>query len=251
MRLLIINPNTSAEMTETIGAAAQSAVGDDLAVDTVCPDQGPASIEGVYDEVVSAYWTVDKALRMADDYDGFIIACFSAHPATNALREALTQPVLGIMEAAILQALPLGSQFSIVTTSPRWVPLLEEGVRIVGVESRCASVRSTGLAVLDLDALPSEEVRGRLIDVARQAVEVDGAEVICLGCAGMAGLEDGIRDATGVPVVDGVRAALAMVRGLVDCGLQTSKHNLYRTVDGRPRDGLPAGIARGYGHGPL
>lgn len=251
MRLLIINPNTSVEMTETINAAAKAAVDDAVTVDTVCPDYGPASIEGVYDEVVSAYWTVDKALRLVEAYDGLIIACFSAHPATNALREALSQPVIGVMEAAILQALPLGSRFSIVTTSPRWTPLLEEGVRMLGVESRCASVRSTGLAVLDLEALSPQDVRARLIDVSRQAVEADGAEVICLGCAGMAGLEEDIHEVTGLPVVDGVRAALALMRGLVDSDLQTSKRNLYRPVEPRPADGLPAGIARGYGHDPV
>jgi allantoin racemase len=106
------------------------------------------------------------------------------------------------------------------------------------------------MAVLDLDALPPEEVRARLVDVAQDAVTEDGAEVICLGCAGMAGLEEAIHAATGVPVVDGVRAALALVRSLVDSGLQTSKHNLYRPVDRRPANGLPAGIARGYGNDP-
>lgn len=246
MRLLIINPNTSHEMTETIQVAARAAAGPDVTVDAVCPDQGPESIEGVFDEVVSAYWTLDKVLRLANEYDGFILACYSAHPAIGALREALTQPVLGIMEASILHALPLGSRFSIVTTSPRWQPLLEEGVRLLGVESRCASVRSSGLAVLDLDRLPADEVRTRLIAEARAAVEEDGAEVICLGCAGMAGLEEGIRTATGVPVIDGVRAAVVLVQSLVSTGVRTSKRNLYRPVDRRAGTGLPTGIALGY-----
>ena len=130
MRLLIVNPNTSHEMTETIQVAARAAAGTDVTVDAICPDYGPESIEGVFDEVVSAYWTLDKVMRVAHEYDGFIIACYSPHPAIGALREALTQPVLGIMEASILHALPLGSRFSIVTTSPRWQPLLAEGVRL-------------------------------------------------------------------------------------------------------------------------
>lgn len=246
MRLLIVNPNTSHEMTETIQIAARAAAGAAVTVDAICPDQGPESIEGVFDEVVSAYWTLDKVLRVANEYDGFIIACYSAHPAIGALREALTQPVLGIMEASILHALPLGSRFSIVTTSPRWQPLLEEGVRLLGVESRCASVRSSGLAVLDLDRLPADEVRTRLIAEARAAVEEDGAEVICLGCAGMAGLEEGIRAATGVPVIDGVRAAVALLQSLVSTGARTSKRKLYRPVDRRAGIGLPAGIALEY-----
>jgi allantoin racemase len=154
---------------------------------------------------------------------------------------------MGIMEASILHALPLGSRFSIVTTSPRWQPLLEEGVRLLGVESRCASVRSSGLAVLDLDALPQDAVLQRLCAEAQAAVEEDGAEVICLGCAGMAGLEEAIRESTGVPVIDGVRAAVVLVQSLVSTGARTSKRNLYRPVDPRPALQFPDGIAIAYG----
>lgn len=250
MRLLVVNPNTSREMTETIGMAARAAARPGTAVDVACPDRGPASIEGRFDEIVSAYWTLDKVMRLADGVDGVAVACYGPHPVIGALREALAAPVMGIMEASILHALPLGDRFGIVTTSPRWVPLLEEGVHLLGLESRCAAVRSSGLAVLDLDALPPAEVRERLCAEARDAVERDGAEVICLGCAGMAGLEDAIREATGVPVVDGVRAAVVLLESLAATGARTSKRNLYRPVDPRPPLGLPDGISRVYGTSP-
>src|SRR5919202_301630 len=118
MRLLVVNPNTSREMTETIGVAARAAAGAGTTVEVVCPDQGPASIEGRFDEVVSAYWTLDKVMRLADGYDGVVVACYGPHPAIGALREALSQPLMGIMEASILHALLLGDRFGIVTTSP-------------------------------------------------------------------------------------------------------------------------------------
>ncbi len=246
VRLLVVNPNTSREMTETIAVAARAAAPLGVEVDIVCPERGPESIEGRFDEVVSAYWTLDGVLRVADRYDGFVVACYGPHPAIDALREVTTKPTLGIMEASILQALPLGGRFSIITTSPRWQPLLEEGVRLLGVESRCASVRSSGLAVLDLEQLPEQQVRDRLCDEAQRAVDDDGAEVICLGCAGMAGLQEAVRAATGVPVVDGVRAAVGLLPGLVQSGLRTSKRNLYRPVDLRPPMGLPDGLERVY-----
>jgi len=246
MHLLVVNPNTSLEMTATIAAAARAAAGPNVTVEAICPDGGPASIEGCFDEVVSAYWTLDKVLPLADAYDGLVIACYSPHPVIGALREALTQPVVGIMEASMLHALPLGDRFSIVTTSPRWQPLLEEGVRLLGVERRCASVRSSGLAVLDLEALPPATVCERLCAEARAAVVEDGAEVICLGCAGMAGLEEAVRAATGVPVIEGVRAAVALVQALIHTGVRTSKHNLYRPVDPRLARRVPEGIAAIY-----
>jgi allantoin racemase len=247
-RLLVVNPNTSAQMTETIGRAA-SLAGSLIGVDvlTVCPSNGPESIEGRFDEIVSAYWTLDCVMQVVDDYDGVVVACYGPHPAIEGIREATSVPTMGIMEASVLYALPLGAQFSIVTTSPRWQPLLLEGVRILGVDARCASVRSSGLAVLDLDRLPHEEVCARLAFEARQAVENDGAEVILLGCAGMAGLQETVALEAGVPVVDAVWAGVVEVGALARAGARTSKRNLYRPVDRRAEmDALPAGISRVY-----
>jgi allantoin racemase len=248
--LLVINPNTSAAMTRTILAAARDAAESDVVVEALAPRLGPASVEGHVDEVVSAYWTLEAALPVAGDFDGVIVACYGPHPVIGALREVLTGPVVGIMEASILHALPLGERFSIVTTSTRWPPLLREGVRALGLQERCASIRASGLAVLDLETLPSEVVRERLCGAALQAVEQDGAEVICLGCAGMAGLDRAVTEAARVPVVDGVTAAVALVTGMVRTGAATSKRALYQPVDERPLAvGLPPGISAAYAVG--
>lgn len=247
-RLLVVNPNTSAQMTETIGRAASAAaeaIG--VSVETVCPRNGPESIEGRFDEIVSAYWTLDCVMRVVGEYDGVVVACYGPHPAIEGIREVTCIPTMGIMEASVLYALPLGWRFSIVTTSPRWEPLLSEGITLLGVETRCASVRSSGLAVLDLDRLPHDEVCARLASEARLAVEVDGAEVILLGCAGMAGLQESVAAVARVPVVDAVWAGVIEVGALARAGAQTSKRNLYRPVEPRPGlDALPPGIARVY-----
>jgi allantoin racemase len=246
-RLLVVNPNTNCEMTHTIDASAQAAArAIDVEVETICPQHGPASIEGRFDEIVSAYWTLDSVMQVIDHYDGVVVACFGPHPAIEGIREASDVPTMGIMEGSILYALPLGSRFSIVTTSPRWVPLLEEGVAMLGVQSRCASVRSSGLAVLDLDRLPHTEVCDRLAAEALRAVEEDEAEVILLGCAGMAGLQESVAAAAGVPVVDAVSAGVVMTGALARAGARTSKRNRYRPVDARPDVRVPPGLARIY-----
>jgi allantoin racemase len=246
-RLLVVNPNTSATMTETIRESASSAaraIGVDI--DTLCAANGPPSIESRFDEIVSAYWTLDCVMQVAPQYDGVVVACYGPHPAIEGIREATDLPTLGIMEASVLYALPLGSTFSIVTTSPRWQPLLEDGIVLLGVESRCASVRSSSLAVLDLDRLPPAEVCARLAAEAKAAVEEDGAEVILLGCAGMAGLQESVAVAAGVPVVDAVWAGVVMTGALARAGARTSKRNRYRPVDPRPGTRVPPGLARIY-----
>jgi allantoin racemase len=233
MRLLVVNPNTSTTMTSTILSAAR-ATDPGLHVDALCPERGPASVEGRVDEIISAYWALDTVLPVVNEYDGVIVACYSNHPLIGALRELLDQPVLGILEASILQALPLGDRFSIVTTSLRWQPLLEEAVHALGLERRCASVRTTGLSVHEVDTLPDDDVRAHLRRAALAAVEEDGAEVICLGCAGMAGFEAAVAQATGVPVIDGVQAAVWQVRGMVASGASTSKRRLYQRAEYPP-----------------
>jgi allantoin racemase len=246
-RLLVVNPNTSREMTDTIRRSAEAAacaIG--LDVDTVCPANGPPSIEGRFDEIVSAYWTLDCVMQVVDRYDGVVVACYGPHAAIGGIREASDVPTMGIMEASVLYALPLGSRFGIVTTSPRWQPLLEEGLKLLGVESRCASLRSSGLAVLDLDRLPREDVCARLAEQARAAVEQDGAEVVLLGCAGMAGLQEVVANAVRVPVVDAVQAGVTVVGALARSGGHTSKRNLYRPVEPRPGVDVPPGLQRVY-----
>ena len=240
MRLLVVNPNTSAEMTAAIHRAAEAVAGPDVAVETVHATAGPRSIEGAFDEAVGLLGTLDWVLRRADEVDAFVFACFSAHLAIDATRELSRKPAIGIAEAAMALASLLGHRFSIVTTSPRWKPLLEDAVRKYGYETRCASVRSSGLAVLDLEALPREQVIETLVAEARRAVHGDGAEAIVLGCAGMADLETRLRDTLDVPIVESVAAGVSLACTLTRLGLTTSKTGAYQPVLPREVDGLPA-----------
>jgi allantoin racemase len=240
MRLLVVNPNTSAEMTAAIHRTAEAAAGPGVAVETVHATAGPRSIEGHFDEAVSMLGTLERVLRRAQDVDAFVFACFSAHAAIDATRELSRKPAIGIAEAAMALASLVGHRFSIVTTSPRWKPLLEDAVRKYGYETCCASVRSSGLAVLDLEALPREQVIETLVDEARRAVHEDGAEAIVLGCAGMADLEARLRAILDVPVVESVAAGVSLACTLVRLGLGTSKVGAYQPVSPREVDGLSA-----------
>lgn len=235
--ILVVNPNTTREMTAAIHRSAQVAAAPGTVVETVQATAGPRSIEGHYDEATSLLGTLEWVLRR--DADAFVIACYSNHPAINAARELTSKPVLGIAEASMLLACCLGHKFSIVTTSPRWKPMLEDAVLLYGLRDRCASVRASGLAVLDLEALGPEQVIETLVAEGRRAIEQDGAEVICLGCAGMAGLEQRMREALPVPIVEGVAAAIKLAETLISLGLGTSKANMFQPVQPRVAEGLP------------
>lgn len=203
------------------------------------PAAGPRSIEGIYDELLSASSTLELAISHMDDFDAFVIACYSDHPTIYALREITDKPVLGIAEASMYVACMLGYNFSVVTTNEEWEPLLWDAVRHYGLSERCASVRSTRMPVLALEAASPEKISELILKTAQQAIDEDDAEVICLGCAGMAGMDKTLQDKLGLPVLDGVICALKLLEGLIAYGAVTSKKRAYARPGQKPIIGLP------------
>jgi allantoin racemase len=226
MRILVINPNTSEEMTSDIGDAASRYARADTEIETVCPDWGPRSIEGHYEDYVAAVATLDVIRERAGGFDGVVIACFG-DPGLPAARELSPVPVVGIAEAAMLTACMVAHRFSIVTVLPRVKPFLEDVVRYHGLESRCASIRTTPLSVLDCERDPSAAER-EIVKASRAAIADDGAEAICLGCAGMGPLDKAVQGKIGVPVLDGTACAVKLLEGIVDYGLFTSRVAAYK-----------------------
>jgi len=147
LKILIINPNTSEHFNRLLQATADNYSLDSTELKVISPKSGPSAIEGVYDEALSVQGTVEVFLEWEQKFDGFIVACYSDHLSVYALREISRKPVIGIAEASIHLACLLGNKFSIVTTNERWGPLLTEAVKKYGVESRCASVRTTNDAL--------------------------------------------------------------------------------------------------------
>lgn len=246
MKMLIINPNTTEQMTKAIKNIALKYKHPSTTVTVVGSRSGPRSIEGHYDEVMSTPGTLERLLESEGEYDAFVIACYSNHPAIYAARELTEKPVLGIAEASMLVACTLGHKFSIVTTSARWKPMLEDAVKVYGLQDRCASVRSSGLAVLDLERLEQEQLMRILSEEAHKAIKEDGAEVLCLGCAGMAGLDKHLQGVLHVPVLDGVVCAVKLAESLHEYGLFTSKIKMFKMVDPRETVNLTAPFSAVY-----
>lgn len=239
MKILLINPNTSEEFTKKIQAIADTYASSGTKAIAMNPLSGPRSIEGIYDELLSSQGTLELAITNMDDFDAFVIACYSDHPAVYALREITNKPVLGIAEASMYVACMLGHKFSIVTTNEEWEPLLLDAVQHYGLSNRCASVRSTRMPVLALEDASQEETSQMILNVSKQAIAEDNAEVICLGCAGMAGMDKELQEKLGVPVLDGVVCALKMLEGLIGYGVSTSKKRVYAKPGYKPIIGLP------------
>jgi allantoin racemase len=230
MKLLVINPNTSAAMTEAIGRAAQAVAAPGTVVRAVCPDFGPRSIEGHFDETVAAAGVAAVMRReagpeAADPPDAVVIACFG-DPGLAAAREVSGAPVIGVAEAAFHAASFLATGFSVVTTMTRTCVIAEHLLHAYGFDRRCRGVHGTDIPVLDLEDGGAGCV-DRIEAVSREALARDRSGAIVLGCAGMAALCEELTHRLGVPVIDGVSAGVKFAEALVGLGLRTSAQGDY------------------------
>jgi len=233
MKLLIVNPNTSTAMTESIAAAARDAAGPGTEITAVQPRFGPASIEGHYDEAFAAAGVAEMVrLSGGPGIDAIVIACFG-DPGLDAAREASEAPVLGIAEAAFHAASFLATGFSVVTTLTRTCVIAERLVQRYGFERSCRGIHGTDIPVLALEA-GGEELLARIEATARAALARDRSEAIVLGCAGMASLCRELQQRLGVPVIDGVAVAVKFAEGLVALGLKTAKTGDYAPPRAKP-----------------
>ncbi|MCQ9165228.1 MULTISPECIES: aspartate/glutamate racemase family protein [unclassified Arthrobacter] len=225
MRILVANVNTTTSMTDSIAAQARSVAAPGTEIIGITPRFGAESCEGNFESYLAAVAVMDAITNYPEPFDAVIQAGYGEH-GREGLQELLEVPVVDITEAAASTAMFLGYKYSVVTTLDRAVPLIEDRLKLAGLDARCASVRASGLAVLELEEDPERAVES-IVRESELAVTRDRAEVIVLGCGGMAGLNELVRERTGVPVVDGVAAAVTIAESLVRLGLSTSKVRTY------------------------
>ncbi len=226
MKIRVINPNTTLAMTAKIAAAANAVAAPGTLIDAVQPSFGAPSIESHHDDVWAAAGVCEQVRAGENEAcDAYVIACFG-DPGLHAARELARGPVIGIAEAAFHAATLLATGFSVVTTLVRTCVIAEHLVHQYGFERRCRGIHGTDIAVLELDQ-PGSNAYSRILDCARNALAHDRSGAIVLGCAGMADLCGRLHAELGVPVIDGVGAAVKLAEALVGLKLGTSKLGDY------------------------
>jgi allantoin racemase len=248
MKIIVVNVNTSQSMTDGIGEAARRYASPGTEIDAIQPFFGAEAVDCNFESYLSAVSVMDRVLAYEGSYDAVVLAGFGEH-GRDGLQELIEQPVVEICEASAHVAMMIGRSYSVVTTLQRSVPPIEDRLRLSGLSDRCASVRANDMSTLEVDNDPEMAVR-TIVAEARKAVELDHAEVICLGCAGMAGLEEAITAELHVPVIDGVGAAVRLAEAIVGLGLKTSKVSTYACPDAKHIIAWPLSEALGLRSGP-
>jgi len=210
--ILVINPNSNPAVTAGLDAAlATLRVADGPSIRCGTLAEGPFGIESQKD-VEQVALPLRKMVEQDNAADAFVIACFS-DPGLHVCREATRRPVLGINECGVLTALARGERFGIIAIAVASIARHRRYLRQMGLTDRFAGERPLGLTVAETtsgdDTLPRMEAVGRAL------VKEDGANVIVMGCAGMARHRAPLEAALGVPVIDTTQAAVAMAIGTV------------------------------------
>ncbi|WP_425825586.1 aspartate/glutamate racemase family protein [Streptomyces fractus] len=237
MRILVVNPNTTQSMTDAIARTARECASPGTTIVPLTPHFGADGIDCAFESLLSAVAVMDRVATYDAPYDAIVMAGFGEH-GREGLQELTDVPAIDIAESAAHVAQMIGRRYSVVTTLDRSIGAIEDRLLTAGLAAHCASVRSVGLATLELDQDPAAGIAA-IVEQARRAVEDDGAEVICLGCGGMAGLDKEITEALGVPVVDPVAAGVRLAEAVVGLGLATSKVRSYANPDPKKIIGWP------------
>jgi len=213
-RIVVVNPNSNAEVTAGLDRALaplRFQGGPEVVCETL--EEGPFGIESQAD-VEAVTLPLRRRVREGDA-DAWVIACYS-DPGLMVCREATERPVFGIAESGIMAAMQRGDRFGVVAILRRSIPRHARQRRALGVESRLAGERPLELTVAEL---ADEGVTwSRLVDVGRELKDLDGADVLVLGCAGMARYRHRLEDKLDLPVIDPTQAAVTSALGTVAVG---------------------------------
>ncbi|RDI87961.1 tRNA pseudouridine(32) synthase [Venturia inaequalis] len=239
--ILIINPNSTVSMTNGLKPLVDTLGFTETTHTYFTAPSGPKSINNEDDAAESAIHCLPALQKdYLSKYDGFLVACYSQHPLVPKLKDEKEiatsgKSVTGIFEASVATSLQLihpSEKFGIVSTGKVWEVILTEAVEAYlgtsrggDVSKRFAGVETTGLNATELHDMPQDEVRKRMKDATKRLVGKGDVGAVCLGCAGMAGMDEMVREACieelgeekgkRVRIVDGVTAGVAWLEGAV------------------------------------
>lgn len=211
LKILYVNPNSTHAMTDSVVAVAKNVLPEAHIIGWTNLS-GPPAIQGEADGKAAVAGVLDLLpAAAAEGFDCLVIACFD-DTGLNEIRTLAHCPVLGIGQAAYHMAVLSGRRFSVVTTLPVSVPVLEGNIRHYGFLGSCVSVRASGLAVLEVEN-GGTNIETRLKSEL-EAASAEGADVVVLGCAGMARFRRPLQVSTGLNVIDGVEASATLATAL-------------------------------------
>ena len=235
--ILVINPNTSQEMTAAIDRVAQATVGTQAKAITLRSQQGPHTIEGPLDAALGVAGMLEVVGAYTSPFDAVVVACFG-DPGVDALRMLVRVPVVGIGAASFTQAGFMSQRFAIVTPAVGTPERYAEVTEAMGLSRQFIGTYQTTLAVADFES-GDPAVLQTLVGHAHQAVK-EGAECLLFGCAGIADQIAEIEERVGVPCLASVAAGVSQALACLCHDRVRPANGPFRQVKQKDLEGFAA-----------
>ena len=211
--ILVLNPNSTQAVTDALSTALDPMrLSGGPAIECATLAGAPTGIETDADVAAVVEPICDFFRARQGEASAFVIACFS-DPGIDAARSAVERPVFGMAESGYLSALSRGDRFGVISILPGAVARHRRHIERIGVGARLAADLPIGLGVTEL--ADEQRTFGRLCEIGRALREEHRADVVLLGCAGMAQYRRRLEEALGLPVVEPVQAAVTLALGAV------------------------------------
>lgn len=227
-RLLIINPNSSLQMTEDIRHTVSYAQSEDVSIDVVRMEKSPHVLESFSDYTLAGAQVIGyiNELKAKGDfpYDGVLLACMG-DPCLFGVKEVCPVPLVGIAEAGISMALICGAKFSILASSAKAKPMMESMVQQYGLNERLASVETFTLPIEEF--MKDRDLLCSKVKETANSAAAKGSEVLLLGCAGMTMISDVLDELTDIPAIDPIKAGVEVLLASLRGGFKISRAGLY------------------------
>jgi len=241
VKILLLNPNTTSEVTDLLYAAGSRVVSVGTELVAMTAKRGVPYIATRAEAQIGGAIALEMLAEAGSGFDAAIIAAFG-DPGLFGARELFSYPVVGMSEAAMLTACMVGRKFAIVTFSRVLAPWYQECVAMHGLETRCAGIRALGESFQSISNVQAEK-EDALVRLANLAVDEDGADVVILSGAPLAGLADKVKNRISVPVIDPIAAAVRQAETLAVLKLRKAIAGSFRRPDAKPTTGLVESLA--------
>lgn len=245
MRILLINPNTTQELTDRLEAAARRVMSEGTKLTAVTAQAGVPYISTRSEAQIGGVQVLEILAERHQDFDAAIVAAFG-DPGLGAARELFDIPVVGLAEAGMLTACMLGGKFSIVTFAQALGPWYRECIAWHQLAGRCAGVHMLNGEFSSITSVRDEK-EDLLVDLAMQAIDAGDTDVVVLAGAPLAGLAARVRDRIPVPVVDCAEAAMKQAEALAALRPRSAETGSFRRPAGKPSRGLAPALAARIG----
>jgi Asp/Glu/hydantoin racemase len=242
MKLLLINPNITAAVTDLIAVEAHRSASPGTEINAVTARFGTQYLENRIEAAIAGHAVLDVLATHMADHDAAIVAAFG-DPGLGAAREFADIPIFGIEESALLTAWTLGRRIAIVCLTPRLGRWYQECAEEHGLAGRLVSIRPLDVPITDI-AQAKDQLRTRLLQECVRAIELDGAEVIIFGGAPIAGLAREATSRIPVPVLDGVSCAVRLAEAIVGLRPRSPSRGSFARPMPKTAQGLSPALTR-------